>query len=324
MNARVSCIVRKPSGSSPSYVWPGSRLCQFGVSSVSESQRSVRQVLATSPRSRTTWSIERAASHQLIASPAWPAPITTAVVRIRRGASGGEATLRHLDGDVGRVGDDVVDRGALLRLRDDRLDVVRRRVGVDLVGHLDAVEAVAHVLVHTEDAADVHSGLERRRHGTQLDLTRLSDSRYAGGQAACESGQHDLHRRGRVVLGGEHLGVVGVEGELLLVLLLGAQAIEALDGGAAVRTVDPLDRRAPLELRRFRRVLQRRLCAEQSFDVDPIVDGLVVLCCRHWILLSRFKGEKSTAVHETYDHFCWQAKSSSVGKLNRLLQTGLP
>src|SRR5688572_26431246 len=100
----VSGIVRKLSGSSPSYPKPGSRLCQFGVSRVSESQRS-RQVLATSPRSRTTWSIERAARHQLIASPDWPAPMTTAVVRTGR-ASCREAALLHLDRDVGRIGDD--------------------------------------------------------------------------------------------------------------------------------------------------------------------------------------------------------------------------
>src|SRR6185436_3571669 len=148
MNAMVSGSVRKPSGSSPSYPKPGRRLCQFGVRRVSESQRSVRQVLATSPRSRTTWSIERAASCELMASPAWPAPITTTVVRTA--APGGEAALRHLDRHVGRVGDDVVDRGALLRLCDDRLDVLGRGVGVDLVGHLDAVEAVAHVLIHAE------------------------------------------------------------------------------------------------------------------------------------------------------------------------------
>src|SRR5215212_344579 len=114
MNAIVSSMVRKPSGSSPSYPWPGSRLCQFGVSKVSESQRSVRQVFATSPRSRTTWSIERSASHQLIASPAWPAPMTTAVVRTGAASPAAAADLRHLDRDVGRVGDDVVDRGALL------------------------------------------------------------------------------------------------------------------------------------------------------------------------------------------------------------------
>ncbi len=49
----------KPSGSAPPYAWPGRRLCQFGVSSRSESQRSVRHELATSPRSITTWAIER-------------------------------------------------------------------------------------------------------------------------------------------------------------------------------------------------------------------------------------------------------------------------
>src|SRR5436190_7998650 len=235
----VSGIVRKLSGCSPSYPKPGSRLCQFGVSRVSESQRSVRQVWATSLRSRTTWSIERAARHQLMARPDWPAPMTTAVVRTVPAASCGDAALSHLDRYVGWVGDDVVDRGSLLRLRDDRLDVGGRGVGVDLVGHFYAVEAVANVLIHAEDAAHVHPGLERRRHRAQLDLARLGDGRNAGGEAARETGKDDLHRRGRIVFGCEHLGMVGIEGELLLVLLLGAQAVEALDGGAAVGAVDP-------------------------------------------------------------------------------------
>ena len=46
---------------------PGSRLCQFGVSSRSESQRSCRQEFAISPRSSTTWSMasaRQAAAHR--------------------------------------------------------------------------------------------------------------------------------------------------------------------------------------------------------------------------------------------------------------------
>src|SRR5580658_1916875 len=66
-----------PSGSLPSYPWPGRRHCQFGVSSLSESHRSRRQELPTSLRSRTTWSIDLVDRHRLMASPLWPAPRTT-------------------------------------------------------------------------------------------------------------------------------------------------------------------------------------------------------------------------------------------------------
>src|SRR5215218_1046127 len=81
MKSTTSGIVMKPSGSSPEYAWPGSRHCQLGVSSRNESQRSVRHELATSLRSSTTWSMARSDRQRLIASPPWPAPITTVVVR---------------------------------------------------------------------------------------------------------------------------------------------------------------------------------------------------------------------------------------------------
>ena len=66
---------------------------------------------------------------------------------LRRGAGSD-----HLDGDVRRIGDDVIHRRALLRLRDQRLDVFALGVGVDLVADLDAAEAVADVAVDAEDA----------------------------------------------------------------------------------------------------------------------------------------------------------------------------
>ena len=44
--------------------------------------------------------------------------------------------------------------------------------------------------------------------------------------------------------------------------------------------------------------LQRRLRAEQRFDVDAVVDGLVGLCCRHGFVLRRFKEAKSATAHE--------------------------
>ena len=59
-----------------------------------------------------------------MASPQCPAPTTTAdvfsmVSLLLRAACSG-----HVDGDGGGVGEDVVDRRALLRLRDKRLDLV--------------------------------------------------------------------------------------------------------------------------------------------------------------------------------------------------------
>jgi hypothetical protein len=53
----------------------------LGVSSRSESQRSVRHEFATSPRSSTTWSIDRSPRKRLAARPACPAPMTTVVTR---------------------------------------------------------------------------------------------------------------------------------------------------------------------------------------------------------------------------------------------------
>src|SRR4051794_906029 len=93
----------------------------------------------------------------------------------RRGANGAAPLLSvsgarfvDEDGDVGGVGDDIVYRRALLRLRDQRLDRLGRRVGVDLVANRDAVEAVADIAVDAEDALDVHAALDRRLHRAKL------------------------------------------------------------------------------------------------------------------------------------------------------------
>src|SRR6478735_7742256 len=100
----------------------------------------------------------RSDRQRLAASPAWPAPMTTVVTcsmmltPIDRGWPG----LRDFDGYVRRIGDDVVHRRALLRLRHDRLDLLLRRVGVDVEGDLDVVVAVADVAVDAQDPLDVH------------------------------------------------------------------------------------------------------------------------------------------------------------------------
>src|SRR5205823_12124981 len=218
----------------------GSRVIQFGVSSRSESHRCVRHEFATSARSRTTWSIERAARRWLMASPQWPAPTITAVVL---GTAAPPLLTRtrsaDLDGDVRRVGEDVVDGGALLRLRDQRPDLLGRGVGVDLVTDSDAAEAVADIRVGAENPVQVHLGGEGGPHRPQLDRPLLGDGGHASGQAAAEGDQDILHRRDTVVLRGELQRMVDVVAERRVVVLLVAEAVERLDIRAAVCAVDP-------------------------------------------------------------------------------------
>src|SRR5262245_53489020 len=96
-----------------------------------------------------------------MASPQWPAPTITVVVL---GTAAPPLLVRtgsvDLDGDVGRVGDDVVDRGALLRLRDQRPDLIGGGVGVDHVTDGDAAESVANIRVGAEDPGQIHLGGE--------------------------------------------------------------------------------------------------------------------------------------------------------------------
>ena len=93
--------------------------------------------------------------------------------------------------------------------------------------------------VGTEDPEHVHRALDRGRHRAQLDLTLLGDGGDTGGEAAGQRDEHVLDRRGAVVLGGEALGMVGVERERRAVLMVLAEAGEPVDGRAAVRAVHP-------------------------------------------------------------------------------------
>src|SRR5690606_11473326 len=149
--------------------------------------------------------------------------------------------------------------------------------------HLDAIEAVTDVTVDAENALQVHSTLERRLHRAKLDVAVLCDSCDSGGQATGEPREHDLHRRRTLVLGGKNFRVVGIEPERGAVLLLLAEAEEALYSGCAVRSVDPVTGCAPRELRRLGRLGQGFPRAQQCFDVDSVVDGS--LGGFHWVLL---------------------------------------
>src|SRR6516225_12018637 len=101
--------------------------------------------------------------------------MTTVVVVFMYATNGRWRASENVDADVRRVGHDVVHRRTLLGLRDDRLDLVGRRIGIDVEGHPDLAEAVANVGVDAQDALDVHVALERRGDPPQLDLAVLRD-----------------------------------------------------------------------------------------------------------------------------------------------------
>ena len=94
----------------------------------------------------------------------------------------------------------------------------------------------------------------RRLDRLQLDVAVLGDRGDAGGQAARQPDQHIFDRRRALVLGREDLGMVGIEREGRLAVLLLAQTVEALDGRMAVGAVLPFAGRAPLELRGLGRI----------------------------------------------------------------------
>ena len=179
--------------------------------------------------------------------------------------------LDHFDGDVHRVRDGVVHGRALLRLRDDRLDVLLRRVRVDVEGHLDVAVAVAHVAVHAENPLDVHLAFELRLDRAELDTTILRNRRDARGEAARQPDEDVLDRRDPVVLRREDLGMVGLEARLGLVRLLLTKAEEAFDRRLAVRAFHPLAGCSPRELCCLGRALERIARIEERLHVDSVV-----------------------------------------------------
>src|SRR6202021_2492220 len=181
-------------------------------------------------------------------------------------------TSGDFDGGVGRVGGRGVHRGALLRLGHQRLDVLPRRVRVDVEGHLDVVVAVADVAVGAEYPSDIVAALDHGLDRAQLDATVLRDGRDTPGQAARQADEEVLDRRDAVVGGREDLGVVGFERPLFVVIVLLPEAEEALDLDRAAPAPLPLGRRAPGELRGLGRALQHLARVEQRLHVYTIGD----------------------------------------------------
>ena len=179
---------------------PGSRVCQFGVSSRSESQRSVRHEFATSPRSRTTWSIERSVRRRLMARPAWPAPMTTVLTFVRDAIGVPDQRDELLTTTLVGL---VMMSNTAERFCDWATSAsisFGRRVGVDVEVHGDVAEPVADVRIGAEDAEDVHVALDRRGDRSELNPAILCHRGDAGGEATAECGEDDLDRGGATVL----------------------------------------------------------------------------------------------------------------------------
>src|ERR1700722_12302844 len=74
----------------------------------------------------------------------------------------------HCHGHVRRVSDYVVHCGALLRLRDERLEILATRIRINIVRHADALEAVADLVIDAEDALQIHIAFNGRLDRLQL------------------------------------------------------------------------------------------------------------------------------------------------------------
>src|SRR6185369_16196884 len=143
-------------------------------------------------------------------------------------------------GYVRRIGQHVVHGRSLLRLRHQRLDFLRRRVGIDVERHLDVVKAVSDFAIHPENALNVHCSLEIGLDRPQLDSSILRDSGDTGRQATRQSDEDELDRRHTMILGCEDLRMIGVEREFGLVLLLLAETVKPPNAGLTVSAVFPL------------------------------------------------------------------------------------
>src|SRR5215211_697919 len=176
------------------------------------------------------------------------------------------------DEDVRWIGYDVEYGRPLLRLRDQRLDVVVARISVDVELNADGAEAIAHVVVDAKYALNVHVGFKRGLDGMKLDAAPLGDGCNTRREAARETGEEDLDRSWSVVLGCEDLRVICLKRERLVAGLLGAKSEEAADRRAAMRAVHPLAGRAPLELRSLWSLLQGLARLEQRTHINSVVN----------------------------------------------------
>src|SRR5262249_52458707 len=135
------------------------------------------------------------------------------------------------------------------------------------------LEAVTHVAVDAQDALDVHRSLDGGRDGAELDLSMLRHGCNAGREAGAEANQHIFDRCCAEILRSKHFGMVGIETELRLALLILSESEKVADSGAAVCAVHPIAGRLPAEPGRLGSLGEGLAGADQRFDVDTVVHG---------------------------------------------------
>src|SRR4051812_34718713 len=74
-----------------------------------------------------------------------------------------------LDGDRHAIGEDVEHRGAGPRLLDDGPQLLGRGIALDVEADADLLEAVAHLVVETQDPVEVDVTFDGRRDLLELD-----------------------------------------------------------------------------------------------------------------------------------------------------------
>src|SRR5262249_35143501 len=163
------------------------------------------------------------------------------------------------------------DGGSLLRLSDQCLDVVFGRIGSDVEMNANGAKPIAHLVIHPEDALNIHVGLECCLDRMELNAASLRDCCYTGRKAARQTGEDKLNGSWSIVFGRKDLRVVRLDSERLVAGLLSPQPEEVADNGAAVGAVQPRAARAPLELCGLWCLFQGLTRAEQRTHVDPIV-----------------------------------------------------
>jgi DNA-binding SARP family transcriptional activator len=168
------------------------------------------------------------------------------------------------------VGDDVAD-GRVGHEAGELGELIVVEVAGDLERHSDLLVAGADGLVEAEEAVQVHVALDGAFQAVEHDPARGGVVDDRARQARGERVEQVLGRVGGPVIAEQHRGLVGVEDERLDAAgVRSPGAIEPLDLGAIVATVEPLVAGAELEPR------QRRVGAdvvdrpEETVDFDSV------------------------------------------------------
>ena len=80
------------------------------------------------------------------------------------------------------------------------LDVVVARIGANVEVNTDGAEAIAHLVIHAEDALNVHVRLKRGPDRMQLYAASLRDRGNARREAARKTGENEFDRSRSIVI----------------------------------------------------------------------------------------------------------------------------